>query len=59
MLLSDYSSEYKKTEKRINSSSVDYFIQSLESNGIGVNKVIPGAKGLGIEITQFTIYECN
>ena len=51
---SDYSSEYKKTEKRINSSSVDYFVQSLESNGIGVNKVIQGAKGLGIEITQFT-----
>lgn len=46
--------KYKKIERRSGASSVDYLVETLESNGIGVNKVLEGARSIGIEVTQFT-----
>ena len=39
-----------KIERQDNTSSVDYLINTLESNGIGVNKVVD-AKGLALSYT--------
>jgi hypothetical protein len=46
----------KPKEKKIIDKKNDYsfFINSLESNGIGVNKIIEGAEKVGVEVTQFT-----
>lgn len=43
--------KYKKIK---NKNDYNFFIDSLESNGIGVNKIIEGAEKVGIEVTQFT-----
>ena len=37
-----------------NVEAVDHLIQTLESNGIGFNKVVESARGLGIQVTQFS-----
>jgi len=47
--------KYKKIEKSQNDSKYDYFIKSLESNGIGVNKLYEKAESIGVEFTQFSI----
>lgn len=52
--LSNQSTGYKKIDRKENVSSVDHLIQTLESNGIGVNKVVESARGLGIQVTQFS-----
>jgi len=56
---SNVNTKYKKIERQDNTSSVDYLINTLESNGIGVNKVVESAKGLGIEVTQFSLPNLN
>ena len=47
--------EYKKTIKREDQNKYGYLIQNLESNGIGVNRILESADSLGIEFTQFSI----
>ena len=44
---------YKKSEKKENQSKFDQLISNLESNGIGVNKIVEGSEKIGLEITQF------
>lgn len=46
--------KYKKAEKRETDSIYGYLIKNLESNGIGVNKIVEGADKIGIELTQFS-----
>ena len=48
------SSEYKKLERRETDSIYGYLIKNLESNGIGVNKIVENADKVGIELTQFS-----
>ncbi len=46
--------KYKKVRKDSNDNEFGHLIKGLESNGLGVNKIIEGADSIGIEITQFT-----
>ncbi len=52
--LSNKSSAYKRIPRNDGESSYGYFIKSLESNGIGVNRIIEAADTIGIELTQFS-----
>tara|TARA_B100001989_G_scaffold37351_1_gene22439 strand:+ start:51294 stop:53249 length:1956 start_codon:yes stop_codon:yes gene_type:complete len=45
--------EYKKPERPEKPNKYDNFIGNLESNGIGVNKIVEGSKKIGLEISQF------
>lgn len=46
---------YKKIQdKSKNGNKYDDLINSLEANGIGVNKIIESADSIGIEVTQFS-----
>ena len=45
--------DYKKVSKTQEENKYNHFIKSLESNGIGVNKIVENSKNIGIEITQF------
>ena len=44
---------YKKPDIIENKDSFEKFIDNLETNGVGVNKIIEGADKIGLEITQF------
>ena len=44
---------YKKPDIIENKDSFGKFIDNLEANGVGVNKIIEGADKIGLEITQF------
>ena len=44
---------YKKANFDKDDSQITKFIKNLETNGIGVNKVIDQPEKIGIEITQF------
>lgn len=46
--------KYKKARKEKNDTKYDHLIKNLESNGLGVNKIVEGADNIGIEITQFS-----
>lgn len=46
--------KYKTYEKNKEDNSYDYLIKNLESNGIGVNKIIEGSESIGLELTQFS-----
>ena len=46
--------EYKKISKQVDESKFQHLINSLESNGLGVNRIIENADNIGIEITQFS-----
>lgn len=46
--------KYKKSIKNPDDDKYTYFIKNLESNGIGVNKIVESAENIGIELTQFT-----
>ena len=46
--------QYKKSQKEDSDSKYGYLIKNLESNGVGVNKIIEGSKSIGLELTQFS-----
>ena len=46
--------KYKKIKKEEDHKKYDHLIKSLESNGVGVNKIIEGAETIGLELTQFS-----
>lgn len=46
--------EYKKPVRAEGDSSTTQFIKNLESNGLGVNKIVENAESMGVEITQFS-----
>ena len=45
--------QYKKSVAKDGRNSFGQLIDNLESNGIGVNKIIEGSEKIGLEITQF------
>ena len=47
----------KKRKKNIN--DYDHLIDSLEANGIGVNRIIENANSIGLELTQFNHSNLN
>ena len=47
--------KYEKANKEEGEDQYQFFIKSLDSNGIGVNKIIEKADSIGVEITQFSI----
>ena len=46
--------KYKKAKKEKDEDEYQFFIKSLNENGIGVNKIVEKADSVGIEITQFS-----
>ncbi len=46
--------KYKKRQKETDDNKYTHLIKSIESNGIGVNKITESAESIGIEITQFS-----
>ncbi len=44
---------YKKPKTNENSNEFDQLRKNLQSNGVGVNKIIEGSEKIGLEITQF------
>ena len=46
--------KYKSVKKLDADNKFTHFIKDLESNGIGVNKVIETSEKIGLEITQFS-----
>ena len=46
--------KYRKVEEDSNLNEYGNFIKKLESNGIGVNKIVEKADSIGIELTQFS-----
>jgi len=57
---SDRGYSYKKIkDKSKNGNKYDDLINSLEANGIGVNKIIESADSIGIEVTQFNYPNLN
>ena len=46
--------KYNKRNKESQDSKYSHLIKSIESNGIGVNKITESAESIGIEITQFS-----
>ena len=51
---SNNSYKYKSVEKKEDSSRFRHLIDSLESNGVGVNRILESADTIGIELTQFS-----
>jgi hypothetical protein len=51
--------KYKEIVHNKNDSKYDKLIKNLETNGIGVNKIIETADSIGIEITQFMHPDIN
>ncbi len=45
---------YKKSKRNIEDNDYSYLIKNLESNGIGVNRIVEKADSIGIELTQFS-----
>lgn len=50
----EQSSQYKQLERRETDSIYGYLINNLNSNGIGVNKIVENADKIGLELTQFS-----
>ena len=51
---SNNSFKYKKVVKKENDSRFQHLVDSLESNGVGVNRILESADTIGIELTQFS-----
>ena len=46
--------KYKNIEKDDDLNAYGNFIKKLESNGVGVNKIVEKADSIGVELTQFS-----
>ncbi len=46
--------KYEKVSKQPNEDKYGYFVKNLESNGIGVNRIIETSESIGLELTQFS-----
>ena len=46
--------KYKSIPKEGNQNQFSHLIKSLESNGVGVNRIYEAADSIGIELTQFS-----
>jgi len=46
---------YEKSKRNVNDNNYSFLIKNLESNGIGVNKIVESADSIGLEITQFSL----
>ena len=52
--ISNSSYKYKKVAKKAGDSNFNHLIDSIEANGVGVNRILETADSIGIELTQFT-----
>ena len=46
--------KYKKIQKDDNDNKYGHLVKTLESNGIGVNRIVESANSIGLELTQFS-----
>ena len=46
--------KFKKVERTSDDTKYSQLIKNLESNGIGVNKIIENSESVGLELTQFS-----